>query len=116
MSSMRIALLTAGVVGAVGFFHESLAQQNCGQMNQAHQQLMSTMNQCQAEMNRHLARMSQLAPQGIILPPPQCTNMMPQWIAQTQYVEAQLGHCRGDMRSLCEQQGYPRGCEAYRQP
>ena len=116
MYGMRIALLTAGIGGILGFCPESAAQQDCGGMNRAHQQLMSTMNQCQAEMNRHLANMSRLAPQGIILPPPQCTNMMPQWIAQAQYVEAQLGHCRGDPRSLCEQQGYPRGCEAYRQP
>lgn len=116
MSSLRVALLTAAIGGVLGFSHGSLAQQSCGQMNQAHQELMSTMNQCQAEMNRHLANMSRLAPQGIILPPPQCTNMMPQWIAQTRYVEARLGHCAGDPRSLCEQQGYPRGCEAYRQP
>ena len=116
MSGIRNAVLAAGFCGVLGFPHGSAAQQDCNGMSRAHQQLMYTMNRCQAEMNQHLANMSRLAPQGIILPPPQCTNMMPQWIAQTRYVEAQLGHCQGDMRSLCEQQGYPRGCEGYQQP
>ena len=47
-------------------------------------------------MKQQVQRMQQFAPPGIFVPPAQCQESMPQWIAQLRYVEAQMGRCRGD--------------------
>jgi hypothetical protein len=114
MERFRLVLFAIAAAVGAGACRGASAQGDCEQIYQAHARLVETMQRCQYDMNRAMAEMQRLAPQGIMPPGAPCANLMPQWIAQLRYIEAQMGHCQGDMRSLCEQQGYPRGCEAYR--
>lgn len=85
------------------------------QLEQAQSEIQTQVAQCQAQVNAITPQQrAAAAMQGYVIPLPACMNSMPQWIAQERLIEAQLGHLNGDPRSLCEQQGYPRGCEAYR--
>ena len=114
MKSPGFAVGLFALLLACGWPGTASAQNYCAQASQNHRQLSSVIERCMGEVNNQLAQMQRLAPQGIMVPPPQCQANMPQWIAQLRYIEAQIGHCQGDPRSLCEQQGYPPGCESYR--
>ena len=74
-------------------------------------QIVARTNACQVEMNRTIRQNQTWAPQGRLIPEPQCMSYMPQWISQLAFLETQIERVRGNYTStLCEITGIVRGC------
>ena len=113
MTHLKTALFTLAFVAASGPVHLAKAQDNCPMWHQEHSRLDEFARRCRLDSDRWNEEARRLAPQGIMPPQPACMSSMPEVVTRLYYVEAQIGHCQGDQRPLCEQQGYPPGCERY---